>query len=130
MRLSRQPLASLRIERSIACSVTSFFSRAFSKSSSFSRFASSAFIPPYRLRQRLKVRSLTPSACTTCATLIPAARIASASRSLPMNCSGVCLVRFIFESLPDPIGVPRDSHRTWISFRGAGHREEGGALRT
>lgn len=31
----------------------------------------------------------------------------------------MCLVRFI-ESLPDPTGVHRDSHRTWIRNWGAG----------
>src|SRR5262249_50091039 len=40
-----------------ASSATSFFSRAFSTSSSLRRLASSAFRPPYCSRQRLKVAS-------------------------------------------------------------------------
>ena len=49
-----------------------------------------------------------------------AASIASASRSLVTICSAESLVRFIFESLLDPTGVRRDSHRRWIRIRGAG----------
>ena len=48
-------------------SATSCFSRRFSSSRSFSRFASSDFIPPYWFRQRWYVASLTSSACNTAA---------------------------------------------------------------
>ncbi|MBY0307725.1 MAG: transposase [Phycisphaerales bacterium] len=47
-----------------------------------------------------------------------AASIASASRNFVTICSGVCLVRFIFESLLDPAGVRWDSHRTGSEFGG------------
>lgn len=74
----------------------------------------SACIPPYWFRLRWNVCSLTPKARTTWATLLPAASIASASRSLVTICSGVCLVRFIVESLLDRTGVHRDSHNIWL----------------
>jgi hypothetical protein len=38
--------------KSSVCSATTFFSRVFSSSSAFSRFAWSTFIPPYSARQR------------------------------------------------------------------------------
>src|SRR5690606_36515462 len=92
--------------------------------SSFSRFASSAFIPPYCARHRWKVCSLTPRVCTICPIVLPVASIASASRSFAMICSGVCLVRFILESLLNPTGARRNSHSRWIRLWGAGQEEE------
>jgi hypothetical protein len=47
--------------------------------------ASSAFIPPYWLRQRWKVTSETSRAFATSAIGLPSASISSASRSLRMT---------------------------------------------
>jgi hypothetical protein len=50
---------------------------------------------------------------------LPAASMASASRSLLMICSGLCMIRFMVESLQNPSGAHRDSHSRWFSFWGA-----------
>ena len=86
------------------------------------RLASSDFMPPYWLRQRWRVCSLTPRCWSTCAIERPDESMASASRSLLMSCSGVCRVRFIesLEASLGPAGAGRDSHSGWISFRGPG----------
>ena len=91
----------------------------FSISSSLSRLASAAFIPPYWLRQRWKVCSPTSSFWQTWPIAAPPASSASASRSLAMICSGECRVRFIV-SLHARIPGIEDSHCEWIKFRGAG----------
>src|SRR5690606_28142633 len=71
-RAQKFPLAtSFRIWLSSACSATIRFSRAFSFSSSRSRFASSAFIPPYWFRQRWNVVSLTPNPRQTSVIVAP-----------------------------------------------------------
>src|SRR5574337_30881 len=118
-RAQKFPLAtSRRMLRSTACSATIFFSRAFSFSSSFSRFAWPAFMPPYCARQRWNVFSLMPSGLLTAATVAPVASCASASRSFRMISSGVCRFRFI-ESPPARMGGS-DSHNTWIHSKGSG----------
>src|SRR5690606_17461232 len=76
-----------------AWSATICFRRLFSSSSSLSRLASSAFIPPYCFRQRRYVDSLSSRACSTTASSLPALSIASASRSFRTICSGVCRFR-------------------------------------
>jgi hypothetical protein len=62
-------------------SATKRLSATFSFSSSFSRLASSAFIPPYWARQRWKVTSETSKAFATSAVVLPSPSISSASRS-------------------------------------------------
>src|SRR5262249_26124466 len=100
-----------------ASSATRRLRRAFSASSSLRRLASSALRPPYWLRQRWSVCSLTPRRWQTWAMDRPWARSASAWRSLVITSSAVC--RFMVR-LPAPRGL-RDSHTTWTSFWGAGH---------
>jgi hypothetical protein len=56
----------------------------FSSSSSLSRLASSAFMPPYWWRQRWNVASLIPRAWQTSPIVRPAASMPSASRSFWM----------------------------------------------
>src|SRR5215468_7784452 len=73
--------ASLRIAVSSSASASSFLRRLFSSSSSLSRFASSAFMPPYCCRQRWNVGSLIPRAWQTSPIVRPAASMPSASRS-------------------------------------------------
>src|SRR5262249_23397017 len=102
---------------SSASSATRRFSRAFSASNSLSLLASSCLRPPYWLRQRCRVCSLTPRRWQTWARLSPWARSASACRNLAMTSSGVC--RFM-DRLLAPQGL-RDSHTTWTTFWGAGH---------
>src|SRR6266545_2103903 len=101
-----------------ANSATRRLRRAFSTSSSLRRLASSAFMPPYWLRQRCRVGSLTPSFWQTWASVRPWARSASACRSFRMTCSGVCRV---IGSSPCPSRGVRDSHSTWTTFWGADH---------
>src|SRR6266511_709223 len=103
-----------------ANSATRRLRRAFSTSSSLRRLASSAFMPPYWLRQRCRVGSLTPSFWQTWASVRPWARSASACRSFRMTCSGVCRV---IGSSPCPSRGVRDSHSTWTTFWGADQRE-------
>src|SRR5580700_8459475 len=81
-----------------ASSATSRLRRVFSASSSLRRLASSAFMPPYWLRQRWKVCSLTPSFWQTWPMVKPWLRSVSACRSLGMISSAVC--RFIVRLLP------------------------------
>ncbi len=76
--------------RSSAWSATIRFSRTFSFSRSFSRFAASAFMPPYWLRQRCSVRSDTSTCFATSPVEAPSPAKRSASRSLRMICPGVC----------------------------------------
>src|SRR5262245_26303673 len=102
-----------------ARSATRRLSRAFSASSSLSRLASSCLRPPYWLRQRCRVCSLTPRRWQTWAMFSPCARSVSAWRSLAMTSSAVC--RFTSRLLA-PRGL-RDSHTTWTSFWGADHQE-------
>jgi hypothetical protein len=71
-------------------SATIRFSFWFSFSSSFSRFASSAFKPPYCCRQRCSVCSDTSNCFATAATSWPSPKSLSASRNFLMICSGVC----------------------------------------
>src|ERR1700722_9754931 len=78
----------LSIRLSSVSSATSSFNRLFSSSSSFKRFASSDFIPPYWLRHRKYVASLFSRNCSTAATSLPALSIASASRSFRTISSG------------------------------------------
>src|SRR6056297_493681 len=103
LRGSQFPLViSFSIEMSKAWSATIFLSRLFSSSSALSRLASSLFMPPYWLRQRLSVASLTSSACRTSPMLLSAASMASASRSFLMICSGECRRRFLLMENPSP----------------------------
>mgnify|MGYP006304331943 CR=1 FL=1 len=111
---------SFKMLMSTAWSATIFFRRTFSFSSAFSFFRAWTSTPPYRLRHRWNVASLTPSRMLTSAIEAPPLRSSSASRSLPTICSGVCRF-FFFESLL-PFG-PLDSHSTWIRSRGAGQCE-------
>src|SRR5215468_1131299 len=104
---------------SSASSATRRFSRAFSASNSLSLLASSCLRPPYWLRQRCRVCSLTPRRWQTWARLSPWARSASACRNLAMTSSGVC--RFM-DRLLAPQGL-RDSHTTWTTFWGAGQED-------
>src|SRR5262249_7758991 len=104
-----------------ASSATRRFSRAFSASSSLSLLASSCLRPPYWLRQRCRVCSLTPRRWQAWATLSPWAKSASAWRSLAMTSSAVC--RFMVRLLA-PQGL-RDSHTTWTTFWGADHEYAG-----
>src|SRR5215210_7130188 len=60
------------------------------------------------------------SSLATCGTVAPPANLASASRSLRMICSGEC--RLPIKSPPSTALEQPDSHSSWISFRGAGHR--------
>src|SRR5690606_33081757 len=69
----------LSILMSNSFSATISLSFLFSSSSSFRRFASSAFMPPYCFRQRSYVVWLTSRACSTAASSLPALSIASAS---------------------------------------------------
>src|SRR5262245_61465329 len=96
--------ASLSMALSNPASASSFFRRLFSSSSSLSRLASSAFMPPYWFRQRWKVASLIPRAWQTSPIVRPAACIPSASRSLVTICAALCRVRFI-ESPPGLRGL-------------------------
>src|SRR3990172_13038396 len=111
---------SSRICLSRVRSATSFFSRPFSTCSSLSCLASLPFIPPYWFRQRWKVASTTSNCWHTSAIVLPSDNIRSASRSLRMICSGLCLLRFIMSLLAQFLGS-RDSQDDWIKFRGAGH---------
>src|SRR5207253_11076972 len=103
-----------------ASSATRRLRRAFSASSSLRRLASSCLRPPYWLRQRCRVGSLTPRRWQTWARERPWARSASAWRSLVMTSSAVC--RFMVRLLA-PQGL-RDSHTTWTSFWGADHHHQ------
>ena len=103
-------------------SATIRFKDAFSRSSSRSRLASSAFMPPYWFRQRWKVFSETPRALATSAVDLPSPSIRSASRSLAMTWLGVW--RFAFtvsgSSLPILAGG-KNSHTGRTDLRGSGH---------
>src|SRR5205085_10573780 len=72
-----------------ASSATRRLRRTFSASSSLRRLASSALMPPYWLRQRCRVCSLTPRRWQTWAIWSPWARSASAWRSLVRTSSAV-----------------------------------------
>jgi hypothetical protein len=103
-------------------SATRRFSWPFSFSSSFSRLASSAFIPPYWLRQRCKVCSETSRAFAASPIVFPSESICSAIRSLRMICSGLCLCLFTCFGPPLPIVVGgKDSQTGRTDFRGSGH---------
>src|SRR5215203_6524856 len=65
-----------------------------------------------------------PSFLAISGTEAPAASSASASRSMRTICCGVCL--FFIENPPCAHLRPSDSHSSWISFRGAGHRRADG----
>src|ERR1035437_5688856 len=105
---------------SSTCSATIRLSCWFSRSSSFNRFASLAFIPPYWLRQRGYVCSLIPSSFAASGIVLPSPSSRSASRSLRITCSGVCLRRFIrVPSSPMIVGA-RNSHTGRTELRGSG----------
>src|SRR6185436_13863927 len=86
---------SLSIALSSSASASSFFNRAFSVSNSRSRFAPSAFIPPYWARHRFQVGSLISRCRSTSTSSLPSLSRRSPSRSLRTICSGVCRCRFI-----------------------------------
>src|SRR5215217_3977839 len=65
-----------------------------------------------------------PSFLAISGTEAPGAGSASASRSMRTICCGVCL--FFIENPPCAHLRPSDSHSSWISFRGAGHRRADG----
>src|SRR3954462_14120910 len=99
------------------CPAKSFFSLAFSSSSSFSRLASETSMPPYLAFQLYSVASETPCLRARSAVFTPA----SCSRSTPIICSSVNLARFICPSLRRP-----DSNFNWRKSAGAGqvlHRQ-------
>ena len=79
---------SLWARTSSSLSATRRFNAPFSRSSSFKRLASSAFIPPYWARQRWKVTSDTSRALATSAVDLPSPSISS-SRSFLMTWLGV-----------------------------------------
>src|SRR5262245_12797423 len=81
--------SSLSIDLSSSASARSFFNRAFSASSSRSRFASLAFMPPYWVRQRFQLDSDTSRVRSTSARSLPSLSKRSPSRSLRTICSGV-----------------------------------------
>ncbi len=87
-------------------SATISFNRLFSSSSSFSRLAASAFMPPYCARQRSYVDWLTSKVCSTTASSLPALSMASASRNFRTICSGVCrrLRLVVISRSPGPRG--------------------------
>src|SRR5258705_2938480 len=98
----------------------------FSSSNFASRTASSAFIPPYWLRQRAYVLSLTSSACSTAAKSLAELSIASASRSFLTTCSGLC--RFL-RPVVIKVSLPNghlNLHNIWIRFSTAGHPQRFG----
>jgi len=82
--------------------------------------ASSAFIPPYWLRQRWKVTSETSSAFATSAIDLPSPSINSASRSFLMTWLGVWRFAFTFgSSLPITVSG-KNSHTSRTDLRGSG----------
>jgi luciferase family oxidoreductase group 1 len=88
-RAQKFPLAiSFSARFSSSLSATRRFSWPFSRSSSFRRLTSAAFIPPYWLRQRCRVCSETSSAFAASPAVFPSESICSAVRSLRMICSG------------------------------------------
>ena len=97
---------------------TSRLSRAFSASSSLSRLAWLAFIPPYRLRQRFQVASEISKVRKISARSLPSLRSRSPSRTLRTAYSGVCLCRFtVIVLLPTVWAL--DSHSRWTNFKGS-----------
>src|SRR5918994_5396611 len=60
-----------------------------------------------------------PSSLAASETVVPAASLASAWRSLRTICSGECLLPI--KSPPNAHCGLSDSHSNWLSFRGAGH---------
>src|SRR5690606_3849389 len=74
--------SSLSMSMSSAWSATIFFNRAFSRSSSLSRLASSAFMPPYWATHRCQVASEISRCLATSARLWPCPSSLSPSRSL------------------------------------------------
>src|ERR1019366_9693687 len=105
---------SLSIQLSRVRSATTRLSRPFSSLSRRSSLASSAFMPPYWLRQRLYVCSLISSSRATSATFLPSAASRSPSRSLRITCSAVCFRPFIEFLLP-LLEALRNSHISWTS---------------
>src|SRR5438552_3274238 len=108
---------------SSAWSATMRLSLPFSSFSRRSSLASSAFMPPYWLRQRPKVCSLMPSSLATSATFLPSLSSRSASRSLLTICSGVCFLPF-FRVPSCPRGPWWNPHITWTSSRGSDHPKQ------
>src|SRR5581483_1259133 len=106
---------SFNIALSSSASASSFLRRAFSFSSSLRRLASSAFMPPYWLRQRFQVDSAMARWRRTSARSLPALSMRSPSRSLRTTCSGVWRCRFTVVILPS-LGL--DSHSRWTAIRG------------
>src|SRR5215211_7843579 len=86
--------SSLSMSMSNAWLATSRLSRAFSASSSLSRLAWLAFIPPYWPRQRFQVASEISSIRRISARSLPSLSSRSPSRTLRTACSGVCRCRF------------------------------------
>ena len=107
---------------SSSLSATRRFREVFSRSSSRNRLASSAFIPPYWLRQRWKVTSETSRALATSAIDLPSPSISSAARSLRMTWLGVWRFAFTLgSSLPILVGG-KNSQTGRTDFRGSVHR--------
>src|SRR5690606_39139225 len=113
--------SSLSIALSSSASARSFFSRAFSPSSSLSRFASLAFMPPYWATQRCQVDSAICRCRQTSSSSVPPARSLWPSASLRMIWSGVCRRRLIMGAVLLPHLGATDSHNTWTTTRGSAH---------
>src|SRR6185437_9386215 len=116
---------SLSIAFSSSASASSFFNRAFSRSSSLSRFASSAFMPPYCARQRAQLDSETSRCRSTSVSSVPSFSIRSPSRNFRTICSGVCRLRFIVMS-SCPACWTSDSHERWTTIPGSRHTRPDG----
>ena len=105
---------------SSSASASSRFSRAFSPSSSLSRLASLAFMPPYWLSQRCQVDSAISRWRQTSAMSAPVASSLLPSASFLMICSGVCLESCHCESSLLHFGAS-DPHSVWLSSLGSAH---------
>src|ERR1019366_2135239 len=112
--------SSFNMSMSSVWSATRRLRRAFSRSNSLSLLASSAFMPPYWLRQRCQVDSVISRWRATSSRFFPSPRSFSPSVSLRITCSGVCLRRFTLRSSSPHFGAS-DSHYVWLISRGSGH---------
>src|SRR5690606_35339414 len=104
-----------------SASARSFFRREFSPSSSFRRFASLAFMPPYWATQRCHVESAISRCLQTSSRSVPAPRSLWPSASFRMIWSGVCRRRLMVSVLLPHLGAT-DSHTTWTTTRGSPHK--------
>ena len=110
---------------SSSASANSFFNSTLSTSSSFNRFASSDFMPPYWASQRAHVDSAIPNWRHTSSTLSPDAKSFWPSASLEMICSGVRRRRFAMTG-PFNSTIMAEQfrpHRPWTDLRGSAHRD-------